>query len=291
MQRVLNGLRHTALSLSVSCAHDSHSTVFEHGLHVLVVHADLSVHGDDLRYALSRIAERIIGDVETVLHGLVGIELEKSLVVDDQHGVYIFSEFVDSVERLVDFAGPFPLERYGDNTDGEDVELLCHPRHYRSRSRSGSAAHTSRDEHHLRAILEHLLDFRQTFLRLFLSLLRVVAGSESFAELQLIRHRRILEVLLVGVAHGKSDIMDSLVVHVVYRVSAASTDSHHLDDALRLALWQVEREFFLVSLLGVVAQVEIKIQTIFVHDSVISFQLSVFRNQFSVFSFQFSVIY
>ena len=233
---LLDGLCHTSLALSESGTHDRHPTIGEDGLDILIVKSHLAVHGDDFRDALGCIAERVVRNGKRLGHGLSLIDLVETLVVDHEERIDVLVDFVHTVECLVDFSLALPFERYSHDSHGEDVHLARHPGNDRSGTRACSTTHTSGDEHHLGSVVEHRPDLRYALLSRLSRLLRPVAGSKSFAELELVRHRRVVERFLIGVAHCECDIVDARVVHVVDRVAATSTYADHLDDALHIAL-------------------------------------------------------
>ena len=101
------------------------------------------------------------------------------------------------------------------------------------RSGARAASHARCDKRHLGAVVEHVANVVDGFLGSFSCALRFVAGAQSFlAELQVYRHGRVVERLVVGVAEHKTYIVYAFAVHVVYGIAASATYTDDLDDAV-----------------------------------------------------------
>ena len=138
-----------------------------------------------------------------------------------------------TVECLVDLAGAFETEGNGDDTHGEDTHLLAHTGDDGSRTCSGSATHTGRDERHAGAVVEHVADILDALLSSLARPFGTVAGSESLtAELQMHGHGTVVECLVVGVAQYERYVVNTLTIHVVDGIAATSSHTNHLDDAV-----------------------------------------------------------
>jgi hypothetical protein len=65
--------------------------------------------------------------------------------------------------------------------------------------------------------------------RQFARLLRLAAGAQARAELQLDMGIALFQRLRVGVAADEFDAADAFADHVIHRVAARTADPHHLD--------------------------------------------------------------
>ena len=235
VERILDGLLHSALALAVAGRHDSHAAVLGHRLHVVEVEVDESVNGDYLGYRLGSHAESVVGLAEGIEHGELGIYLAQPLVVDYEQCVDVLRHLLYSVESLVDFALALEAEGYGNDAHGQYLEFLRHASYHGRSSRSRSAAHAGSDEGHLGAVVEHIAYGIDGFLGSLARLLGLVACSESLvAELQVNGHGRVVECLVVGIAEHERHVVDAFAVHVVHGIAATAAYTNHLDDAFLL---------------------------------------------------------
>ena len=141
----------------------------------------------------------------------------------------------DAIEGLVDLAVAFETEGDGDDTNGQDAELLGDAGNDRGCTGTGTTAHTSCDKGHAGAIVEHALDVFKTLFCCLTGFLGLVAGTETFlAQLQMNGHRRIVESLVVCVAQHECHVVNAFTIHVVDSVSATTAYTNHFDDAMIL---------------------------------------------------------
>ena len=61
VKRIVNGLLQSAFAFAIARAHDSHTTIFEHHLHVVEVEIHKAMIGYYLGNALGCNAQRIVG--------------------------------------------------------------------------------------------------------------------------------------------------------------------------------------------------------------------------------------
>ena len=229
MEGVIDSFLHTVLTLAEACTHQCHATILQYRLHVVEVEIDYSVHGDDFGDALCRYAQCVVGLAEGILHGKLSVDGEEALVVDYEQRINVLRHALHTGECLQNLLLAFPLEWYRDDSHGEDIHRLGYACHFRTGSRSCSATHSGCDEHHLGAVVEHVAYLLFALFSLLLSGLGVVSGSESlFAELQVNRHRRVVESLLVGIAKHESNVVDAFLIHVVHGIATAAAYTNDL---------------------------------------------------------------
>ena len=84
VERLVDGSCQTMLALAETIAHDGNAAVLEHLLHIAEVEVDGAAHGDELSDALDGDGEDFVCFGETGVDVHVGIDLEETLVVDDE---------------------------------------------------------------------------------------------------------------------------------------------------------------------------------------------------------------
>jgi hypothetical protein len=120
------------------------------------------------------------------------------------------------------------LEGLGHHGHGQDAQLAGHLGHHRAGTGTGAAAHAGGDEHHVRT-LQRLGDALALGDRQFARFLRLAAGAQARAKLQLDMGIALFQSLRVGVAADEFDATDAFADHVIHRVAARTADPHDLD--------------------------------------------------------------
>ena len=90
------------------------------------------------------VGEGVVGLLEGIFHREVAIDVEKTLVVDDEQGVHLLTDALNTVECFVDLQLLLEKEGDGDNADGENAlghGLSCNDR---GGTGSGTSTHTWR---------------------------------------------------------------------------------------------------------------------------------------------------
>ena len=236
VQGILDSLLHTVHPLPQSGADDGHTAILQRLLHIGKVDVDGAVLADNLHDAARGHGERVVGHGERVEQLLSGIDGAQAFIVHNHQRVDILAYGVHAVERLKNLGTTLEHKGNRHDADGEDAHLLGHARHHGAGSRAGAAAHTGRDEHHLRAVVEQFAYVLNAFFGRLLGLLRVVARAQSLsdarAQLQLHGDGRVSQRLVVGVAKGEGHALDALAIHVADGVSSTASHAYHFDDAL-----------------------------------------------------------
>ena len=155
------------------------------------------MHGDNFRDGAHRGRERLVGDAEPVDDGEFGVDVDETLVVDDEQGVDLLGQCVESVERLVDLAFALEEEGDGDDAHGEDALGACFAGNDGRGSGARASAHTRRDEDHVGVGVERPADFLHAVLGQFASLLGPASGTQARAELEVLGHDVVLQCLTV----------------------------------------------------------------------------------------------
>ncbi len=94
--------------------------------------------------------QHLISHRESIGKGgpLIG-EPEQVLVRDDDQGINIGLQFLNTGIGLPHADLAFEIERLGDNANGQDTLLTAGAGDHRGSPGSGSATHTGGDEHHV----------------------------------------------------------------------------------------------------------------------------------------------
>ena len=166
-------------------------------------------------------------------HVRVGVDVADAFIVDDEQRVHVLAHLLHTLQRLYDFQTLLEEEGDGDHADGQQTHRLGYACDERGGTGSGSASHARCDEHHLRAVAEHLLYLVRVFACFLKADGRIAAGSE-FAERNLHGHFRLGKCLCVSVTDGERNIDDTFLVHVADGVTSAAAYSDNLNDVLRL---------------------------------------------------------
>ena len=235
VEGILDGVLHTTFALAVASTHDSHTTILEHGLNVVEVKVDESVDGDNLSDTLCCHAKGVVGLAECLEHREVAVDLTQTLVVDNEERIHVLSHFLHTVESLVNLLVTLETEWDSHDTHGKDTHVLRLTCDDRSSTSTGTATHTCGDECHACSVVEHLPYILDAFLGSLTSLCRTVSCTESFlTQLQVDRHRRIVERLIISITENEGYVVDTFTVHVIYGVATTTTYTDDLDDAILL---------------------------------------------------------
>ena len=202
--------------------------------HILEVEVHVAVAGNELGNGACGVAQGVVGLAESVEPVEVGVDFGQLLVVDQQQGVDVFAHLLGAVESLEDFFLPLEEEGDGYDADGEHPLFLGDACHHGSGARAGASAHAGGDEHHLGLVVEERGDVVGALLSGEAGYLGVVARAETLggggADKEFCGHRRVAQGLAVGVADHKRNLVDVLLVHMVYGVVAAAAHAYHFDD-------------------------------------------------------------
>ena len=244
-----DGVDGAVLTLAGAGAHEGGAGVFHDGVDILEVDVNIATAGDDFGNTLGGREKDIIGEAES----FGDVEVTKSaefVVVDDDDGVDMLAEFLDTSFGLVAAFLAFEGEGAGNDGDDEDflvllgleVDVLGYFGDDGSRASAGAAAHTGGDEEHLGVVGDGFLDVFSLVGGSFAGALRLIAGAEAeVTKRNLVGDRRGIEGLHVGVADDEVDAFDTLTVHVVDGIATTATDTNDLDVG-RLVFRGVESE-------------------------------------------------
>ena len=112
--------------------------------------------------------------------------------------------------------------------------------HNGSSTSTGTATHTSGDKHHLGVIIKEGCDLGFALLGSTACRLGDVTCTEAMSRIRsqqdAVRHRRLVELLPVGIEDNKRNTLNILHIHVVDGIVTATADTHHLDDSHRFVL-------------------------------------------------------
>ena len=133
------------------------------------------------------------------------------------------------VKRLVNLLVTFKQERNRHDAHRQDAHRLSLTCNDRCGTRTRTTAHTGCDKHHFSTIVEHVVNLLHALLGRLAGPCRTVAGTKALlAYLQAHRHWRVGQCLRVGVTHHKVHIVNTLTVHVVNGITAATAHTDNL---------------------------------------------------------------
>ena len=150
-QRAVDGeldrLHNAVFALGDADAHMREPPVFEDGAHVGKVEVDERRRDDEVRNAADTLLEHFVRDAQRIRHGRVpGHDFADLLVGDDDERIHVFAEVIQPLHGIVEAAFALELERFGDDGDRKDLEVLGDLGDDGRRARARAAAHTGRDE-------------------------------------------------------------------------------------------------------------------------------------------------
>ena len=107
-------------------------------------------HIDDLGDTCHRIIQNVIGVTEPLEHAVVFVDLFQLFIEDDDQRVDMLAEFFQTLIRDIQAFLAFVAEWLGHHGYSQCTELLGDLSHHRRCASTGTATHTSGDEHHVR---------------------------------------------------------------------------------------------------------------------------------------------
>ncbi len=207
------------------------------GLDVGEVEVDEARHEDEVRDALNRLAQDVVGRRERVEQRRGAIDgREQALVRDHDHRVHALAERLEPLLGLLRALLAFELEGLGHDGDGQRPDLIGEACDDRRGARAGAAAEPGGHEDHVGA-REHFEDLVGVLERRRPADIRVGPGAEALGELRADLHLHrggvVDERLMVGVGDDELDITETGRHHAVDGVAAAASDADDLDARAR----------------------------------------------------------
>ncbi len=154
-----------------------------------------------------------------MLQRQVSKQLPELVVADDEQGVYSGPHFFESFSCLVGPAASFKIERHGDNTNGEDVEVLARLGDDGRSARSCAASHSGGHKNHggvFAQLLEHIIEvFDGGIFADFRDAPGALSGGQGCAQLDADGDIGSFQCLVVRIADNEVHALDALLVHVV----------------------------------------------------------------------------
>ena len=125
--------------------------VLHDGADVGEVEVDQTRNGNEIGNSLNTLTQRIVGDAECIEHaGLLFHNLEQTIVRDNDEGVYLLREIVDTLLCLIAAKTTLKAEGLGDDANGKGTDFLASDFcNYRSCTGTSAAAFTCGNENHV----------------------------------------------------------------------------------------------------------------------------------------------
>src|SRR6266702_844348 len=199
---------------------------------VRIVEVDEARLGDDLRHALDRLHEDLVGHLERRIDRQAGYELEELVVVDHDRRVAEFAQLVEAGFRVLHPDSAFVLERHRYDATRQGAFLFRDPGDILRGAGPGAAAHARRDEDDVSATDEVsnflfvlvgglFADFREGT--------APEAFREPFADENLLRRVDGEQVLRVRVHRGQLGARDAGLAASIDRVRSTAAAADDLD--------------------------------------------------------------
>ena len=182
--------------------------------------------------------QHIVGNAESVGEGnlLVGDVLQ-TVVGNDNQGVYLAGQLLDTSLSLTHTVGTLELEGLGHHAYRQDAGLVSQVSHDGCCAGAGAAAHAGGDEHHVGAF-QNLGNLAPALLSGLLADFRLGAcahtAGELLTDLHLILTNGLVQVLLIGVDDDEIHALHTGFNHTVNNIvtGAADTDNLNFHNAL-----------------------------------------------------------
>ena len=219
------------VALALTYRHVSDSGILQRHGNVREIKADEAYALYEVGNALYRLVKHVIYRLERVSHAelCVGYLLD-SLVRDNDEGVNVLSHLCNALESLVHLSLTFKRERLGDNANSQLAHFLRDGSNYRSRARTGAAAHSGSDKHHGLA-LHYVLEIVAVLLRRILTYRRVIASALTsgalLADLNTAHSASVFGAERLDISVGNNVVNSGHIPldHVADCVSAAAADA------------------------------------------------------------------
>ena len=214
-----------------SNAHVSVSCIKHDSGNVRKVEVDETVNCDKFSNALYTMTKYIVCNLECVDKCDSCIRyLLKSLVGDDNKRVNNLDKVLDSCLCLRHTYLTLKCERFGNNADSEYSHIACGLCNDRSRTCTGTAAHTCGDEYHM-STFKNLLDFFNRLLSSSCTYLGISTCAASlgdlFADIYFGNSARSCECLSVCVDSNKLNAANISRDHAVDSIVSAAADTDY----------------------------------------------------------------
>ena len=189
--------------------HQGHSHSGHDGFHIGEVEVDQARHDNQIRDALNRLAQDIVGNPECIEQTGTALEgRQQALVRNGDDGVDAFLQIRETAVCLRQSFLAFERKRLCNDGNGQGTEFRREAGDNRRGARTGAAAKTGGHEDHVRAF-ERFDDLFGVFERGLPADIGIGSGSETFrqfrADLEFDGSSRLLQRLHVGVGDEKID--------------------------------------------------------------------------------------
>ena len=235
-----------------ACTHVSIACIAHYACDVREVKVDEAGNVDELGNTLNTAAENVVCDLESILESDAGLgDLLESFVGNDNEGVNVVAELLDTLFCLKHTAATLKEEGLGYDRNRENIHFVCDSCNNGSRAGTCSAAHTGCNEYHICAC-KSCADLLGILLCRALTDLGICACAVTLGDLLADGNEcgryRIAESLTVGVDRNKLNASDICVDHSVDRVvtAAANTDDLDADAAFKDIVVRVKILVFVI---------------------------------------------
>ena len=234
-----------ACTLGNANAHVGKAGILHDGTDVSKVEVDESGNIDQAGDALNALAQHVIGCFKSVHQGDLFLADElQPLVRDHDQAVYMHHQVGNTLFGHAHLALALKGKGLGDNTNGQDAQVMGRFGHDRCSAGAGAAAHASGDEHHL-GTFQCIGDLILAFLRCTLADLRVSTSAAALgqlcAKLNLLGSLGVDQCLLVGIHCYKFNAIQASFNHAVHSIAAAAANTDNLNVGYILHLF-IENE-------------------------------------------------
>ncbi len=207
--------------------------VLHNRLYIRKVQIDNRGDIDQIRDALYGLLQHFIRFLKGLGHGGSAVhDLQQLVVGNDDQGVHIVLDLVDTGQCIGHPGLCLKAEGLGHHTHGQHSHFLGQPGHHGSRAGTRTASHTTGDKYHVRPC-QSGSDLFGTLLGSLLTHFRLGAGAQPLGQfltdLQQLGSLAQLQGLLVRIYTDKFHSVNLFVNHSINSIIACTTHTYNDD--------------------------------------------------------------
>src|SRR5215510_8333229 len=225
----LRGHDSTRFTLCDASAHDGLALTPHDRAHIREVQIDQAWHQDQVRNALHRLPQHIIGHLKRFTQRRAFINhLEEALIRDYDQRINMIPQFMNADLRLLHTLASLKRKGFGDDSDGQNIFLTGHTGDHRRRPCARATAHAGGNKHHI-SPFQSLHDGLTVFLRCLPANIRVGSSPQTPRQIPPQLQTDVclggFECLDIGVGSDKLHSLQPGRNHRVDRIATATTNT------------------------------------------------------------------
>ena len=237
-----------ALAAGMADTHMGKAGILHDAGDISKVEVDKAGIFDQVRYAGYCLLQNIVRNFKCIgeCDFLIGRAFEP-VIRDNEKGVNLGEEFLNSLICLVHPALAFELERFRHDADCQAAHLMGNLGNRRACTGSGAATHTGRNKHHI-CIFKRSRNAVSALFRSTLTDFRIgactLAARNFFTNLNFLIRIGYRKCLLICIDGNKLDTLCSGLHHPIDNVISSAANSHHFygDNIFRACIFKIHNQ-------------------------------------------------